>query len=140
MTPSIYRDLEFDAGHQLLKHEGKCAHTHGHRYRVRLVVRGKQLDGVGRVIDFGVLKAVMGGWLDEHLDHGFIAERGDPIIDYLRTHEKKHFVMDEPPTAENLARLIYRKAVELLSAHAIEVVRVTIAETPNAGADWPPVA
>jgi len=26
------------------------------------------------------------------------------------------------------------------ATHPIEVVRVTIAETPNAGADWPPVA
>jgi len=72
--------FDFDAGHRLLNHCGKCASPHGHRYRVELTVRGSDLDKVGVVVDFSVLKARLKPWIDEHWDHTMILEKGDPLI------------------------------------------------------------
>lgn len=76
---TITRRLEIDAGHRLMNHESKCRNVHGHRYVFEVTVGAENLDGSGRVIDFGVVKQELGGWLDEHWDHGFIYQRGDPV-------------------------------------------------------------
>ncbi len=129
------RRLEIDAGHRLLKHEGKCRHVHGHRYVFEITCTADELDDVGRVIDFGAIKAEVGSWLDEQWDHGFLAEHGDPIVDWLKANEMKHCVLDVPPTAENLARIVRDMAVTLLAPYSIGVYAVRCRETPNCWAD-----
>jgi len=124
------RRLEIDAGHRLLKHEGKCKFVHGHRYVFDITCEAK-LDDVGRVIDFGKIKEVVGGWLDEKLDHGFIAQEGDPIIPFLQSENSKLFIVDFSPTAENLAEMVLGKSCELLSPFGVKVVHVRCHETPN---------
>lgn len=133
---TITRRVEFDAGHRLTNHESKCRNVHGHRYVVLITVRAPQLDDVGRVIDFGKVKEIVGGWLDERWDHGFIAQSSDPIIPWLAQHEMKTYVMDKPPTAENMSKLLYQKADVLLAPLGIEVVNVRLYETPNCYADY----
>lgn len=136
MTVTCTRVLEFDAGHRLLKHEGKCRHVHGHRYRVELTCQATCLDEVGRVIDFGVVKAVVGGWIDENLDHGFIAQHGDPVADHLRELGSKLYMVPFSPTSENLARFVGERATGLLSPHGVEVTAVKLWETPNCYSTW----
>lgn len=125
------RVLEFDAGHRLMKHEGRCRFVHGHRYRMDITCEARSLDDVGRVIDFGKIKEVVGGWLDEHLDHGFIAQEGDPIIDFLKGQSSKFFIVPFSPTAENLAEMVLNRSRELLHPYGVQVVQVRCYETPN---------
>lgn len=70
------RRLEFDAAHRVVGHEGKCAHLHGHRYAVELTAEA-EMDAVGRVIDFSVLKAKVGGFIDGGWDHGMLLNPDD---------------------------------------------------------------
>ncbi len=130
------RKLEIDCGHRLLKHEGKCRNVHGHRYVFEVTVGAHALDDVGRVIDFSLIKSVVGGWLDEHLDHGFIAEQGDPIIEWLEANDQKHLIFDVPPTIENLTMFVFRIAGTLLLPHGVEVKHVRGYETPNCWSDY----
>lgn len=139
-TSEITRRLEFDAGHRLLDHEGKCRNLHGHRYTLELTVSGPTLDAVGRVIDFSVLKSIVGGWIDEHLDHGYIGQVGDELLDAARTAGSKVHVVRFPPTAEHLAAYLFDRATELLQDRGILVVRVRLYETPNGWADYPLLA
>jgi len=160
MTYEITRCLEFDAGHRIYGHESKCAHIHGHRYTVLITCRPNHgLDDIGRVIDFGVIKAKVGTWIDENLDHGMLLYVKDPLCDvwrYFGNHEmkamvvsnnisnrifdidrQKHFIMDNNPTAENIAKLIYQKTYDLLGvaySGSIRIVRVVVKETPNCSA------
>ncbi len=127
------RILEIDAGHRLLKHEGKCRHVHGHRYRFEITCSA-MLDDVGRVLDFSVIKEVIGGWLDETIDHGFIAQDGDPIIEWLTAQGMKMCVVNFSPTAENLAEWVLTRANQLLADRWIKVTRVVCHETPNSWA------
>lgn len=130
------RRLEFDAGHRLIKHESKCRNVHGHRYVLDVIVGVDALDGVGRVVDFSVIKGRLGTWIDDNLDHGYIAEGGDPIVDAIRAAGLKVFVISAPPTVENLAAFLFDVASNFLNPVA-RVVGVRLYETPNCWADYP---
>ena len=139
MIPTITRRFQIDSGHRVLNHESKCANLHGHRYTIDLTVQGPQLDDLGRVIDFSVVKQLVGDWLDRNLDHGFLVHPEDPIIPALLEDGTKVFFMPVGlgnPTAENLATLIATVSQKLLSPYTITVVAVRVWETPNCWADW----
>lgn len=131
----VTRRVEIDAGHRLLNHEGRCRNIHGHRYAFEITVQAEGgLDEVGRVIDFGAIKAVIGSWLDVHWDHGMLVEKGDPLIPFLVETNQKHAVLGCPPTAEKLAEIVFSVACGKLVEFT--VVRVRCYETPNCWADW----
>lgn len=133
------RKLEFDSAHRVLRHESKCIHLHGHRYVLEVTCGAEHLDSVGRVIDFGVIKQVFGGWIDEHLDHGYIASRDDDIAEHVERHECGKVYYMPPgcnPTAEELVSHLADVADGLLRKHQVHVVAMRLYETPNCWADW----
>jgi 6-pyruvoyltetrahydropterin/6-carboxytetrahydropterin synthase len=133
MTTAVRR-ITFCAGHRLMKHEGHCAHLHGHNYVVLFHAQASQLDPVGRVIDFSVLKRCLGGWIETHWDHGFICCKDDrETLDALSAIPgQKLYVLDENPTAENLARhLLEIVAPSELEGTGVRVVRIQLWETEN---------
>jgi 6-pyruvoyltetrahydropterin/6-carboxytetrahydropterin synthase len=128
------RFIEFDAAHRLLNHESLCAHLHGHRYRAE-VECAAPLDAVGRVVDFSVIKELVGGWIAQRWDHAAIVnDRDDRLLGLLRDiGETRVYRLDGNPTAENIARELLATATTLLAP--IRVVRVRIWETPNCYAE-----
>jgi 6-pyruvoyltetrahydropterin/6-carboxytetrahydropterin synthase len=93
---------------------------------------------VGRVIDFGVLKSIVGQWIDDRLDHGYLMHPDDLIGQHIRDQGFKVYAMPVDlgePTAENLARLVLREATRLLAEHPVVVRHVRVFETPNCWAD-----
>lgn len=137
MTTRITRKLSFDAGHRLLKHEGKCRHLHGHHYEAEFTIEA-DLDTLGRVVDFSVVKEKVGGWIDEHLDHNVILNEEDPLVEHLiktEPYEPRPFVVPYNPTAENIAMLLFYKAEELLDKH-LKLIKVRVWETPSCYAEY----
>lgn len=131
------RRLEFDAGHRVLGHGGKCRHLHGHRYAVEITVQAERVDNLGMVIDFGQIKERVGAWIDENLDHRLILNPDDPQALHMQaTEEIPPYLMPqgENPTAENLAKLIFGVSERMLPTFHIVGVRVW--ETPNCFADY----
>lgn len=138
---TITRLLEFDYGHRVLGHESRCAHIHGHRGKVELTVTAPDLDPLGRVIDFSVLKSVVGKWIDDNWDHNILLNERDPLLDVppessIWGGKKPYIVASANPTAEVMARILYKVATELLYRHGIAVVKVRMHETPNCFADY----
>lgn len=128
------RRIQFCAGHRVWRHETKCAHLHGHNYVAYFHAEGTELDELGRVIDFGVLKERLGGWIDEHWDHGFILHREDEEAVRLvgALPGQKLFLLDGNPTAENIAlHLLEEVAPRVLADTGVEVVEVVLWETEN---------
>lgn len=136
------RRLEWDAMHRIPRHESKCAAFHGHRYAAEITAHAPELDDRGRVVDFGVIKERVGGWIDQKWDHTALLMRGDPdpAIPALAASNaaagRPVYWMDVPPTAENIAAELARVAGELLADTGVRVVRVRIWETPNGSAEW----
>lgn len=136
MPRTCTRKLEFDAAHRVMQHESKCRHLHGHRYTVEVTVAASDLDDLGRVIDFGVVKAELGAWIDAHLDHGAILNEKDTrLIELCRDEGWRVFTMPGNPTAENLAELLFEQA-ETLFGDRVTVAHVRVLETPNCWADF----
>ena len=137
------RIIEWDAGHRVVGHESKCARIHGHRYRAEIGLRADALDSVGRVIDFGVVKEVIGGWVDDCWDHRLMLWHEDPLCELFRRHRDDigviGSIVEVPsnPTAENLARVLMDVADGLLERQGFRAVVRTIRlyETPNCYVD-----
>jgi len=128
--------------HRIPRHESSCKAYHGHRYAAEISCAAEQLDDKGRIIDFGVVKHVLGGWIDAHWDHTGILMRGDDdpacqaVAAANEAHGKPVYWLDAPPTAENIVGELARVAVNLLSPHGVEVVHIRLWETPNCSAEW----
>jgi 6-pyruvoyltetrahydropterin/6-carboxytetrahydropterin synthase len=129
------RRLEWDMGHRVPLHSGKCRSPHGHRYAAEVTCRASALTPEGFVVDFGVVKQLLGGWIDDHLDHAFSVQERDPLESALRGVDAKLFIMRDAPTAEHLAALLLERGRNLLFSQNVEVVRVRVYETPNCWAD-----
>ena len=129
---SVTREIPFCYGHRLLDYDGKCRHLHGHNGRAVITLETADLDGLGMVMDFSRLKRVVGGWIDETLDHKMLLHRDDPVLPFLHMQGEPVHVLDVNPTAENIARLIYDHAV----AAGLPVVEVILWETANCHAAY----
>jgi 6-pyruvoyltetrahydropterin/6-carboxytetrahydropterin synthase len=118
---ALVRSLRFCAGHRLLGHEGRCAYLHGHNYRVEVEVEarggGTEVDDVGRVVDFALIKRRLLGWLDAHWDHAFILweEDATALAAVKLAEPTKYFLLPWNPTAENMARYL----LEVVAPHAL---------------------
>jgi 6-pyruvoyltetrahydropterin/6-carboxytetrahydropterin synthase len=149
------RKLQFCAGHRVRGHESKCAHLHGHNYIVFITARMQEkvqpgrvvseVDEIGRVIDFSVLKKKLLTWIDYHWDHGFILSSEDKTLATMietanlepSKAEQKLYLMPYNPTAENMAKYLgSRICPQLFNGDGIEVIKVRIWETENCYADW----
>lgn len=128
------RKIEFDAAHRIMNHESKCKMLHGHRYVLEASFEAPELDSLGRVIDFGVIKEVLGKWVDDNLDHNTILfskdkELGDKITSVTT---QDIYYMDKNPTAENIAKHILEDICPQLFANSdVKCVKIKLYETPN---------
>ena len=104
----------FEAAHTIPDHPGKCKHLHGHSYRVEAEFTGKELDALGMVCDFDILKRALQKVLPDHT--------------YLNE------VLDGPTTAEYLSAWIFQK----LKDQELPVSAVTVWETEHGGCRYSP--
>lgn len=114
----------FAAGHYLRNYRGKCENPHGHNYKVRVTLRGAELDKAGLLLDFKDLKEVMKDVIDR-LDHQMLNE-----IEPFKTLN---------PSAENLAKYFYDQAsarLKLVTNGRVDVSDVTIWETDTTNARY----
>jgi 6-pyruvoyltetrahydropterin/6-carboxytetrahydropterin synthase len=128
----VTREIPFCYGHRLLNYDGKCRHLHGHNGRAVVTLEAEQLDGLGMVVDFSRLKRVVGGWINDTLDHKMILHKDDPVLAYLRQQGEPVHVLDVNPTAENIARVIYDYA----AVQGFPVVEVRLWETEDSFATY----
>lgn len=148
MGLSITKRIEWDAGHRLLKHGGKCQNLHGHRYAADITIvpsshagtkrDHKGVDEVGVVLDFSTAKRVVGGWVDDKWDHGYVAQEGDPFGTLADELGMKVYWMRNAPSAENLAEELYHATKVLLEPHFVRISRIELFETPTCSAVWEP--
>ena len=137
---TVTRRLEWDAMHRIPNHESKCRSFHGHRYAAELACAAPELDALGRVVDFGVVKQRVGTWIDDRWDHTAILMRDDPeaapIAETNARLGRPVYWLDGHPTAENIVAELARVASRLLADTGVTVVRIRLWETPNCSAEW----
>jgi 6-pyruvoyltetrahydropterin/6-carboxytetrahydropterin synthase len=129
---------DFSAGHRVYGHENKCAHLHGHNYRVHFTCSTECLDTVGRVIDFGIIKSLLCEWLEVHWDHKMLIWKQDPMLQELVNLDPAGVVpVPFNPTAENMAKhLVMVVGPSVLTGTGVFLVRCRIDETRKCSATY----
>jgi 6-pyruvoyltetrahydropterin/6-carboxytetrahydropterin synthase len=114
----VVKRFRFEAAHKLgAGYKGPCARLHGHSYVVEVEVEGR-VNEQGMVVDFKLLKRLIGGWIDRNWDH-------------------REIELTPNPTAEVMAcELAAITRVELAMALKVYLVAVRVWETPDAYAEW----
>lgn len=128
----VTQHIEFCYGHRLLNYAGKCRFLHGHNGKAVIVMAGEQLDQRGMVVDFTDIKRSIATWIDATLDHRMILHERDPVVNYLREQQEPILTIPENPTAEALARMIFRYARD----QGFPVAEVSLWETPKSFATY----
>ncbi len=128
----VVREIHFCYGHRLLNYSGKCRHLHGHNGKAVIALEAERLDERGMLVDFADIKKHVQSWIDENLDHNMLLSRHDPLLETLRARGERIFVMDENPTAENIARVIYDQAKRA----GLPILEVTLWETESCHASY----
>lgn len=136
ITVERYHDISM--GHRVVGHENKCRHLHGHNYRIHFVCTADQLDSIGRVIDFGVIKDKLCMWLEAHWDHRMMIWREDPMLPHLQQIAPDDlFVVDFNPTAEQMAQhLVLNIGPQQLAGTGVTLRAVRIEETRKCSATF----
>ncbi len=129
---TVTKEIHFCYGHRLLNYEGDCRHLHGHNGRIEVELESQKLDHRGMVVDFGDISRVIKKWVDDTLDHTMILAKGDPLIGVLKERGERFYTMDQNPTAEAIARLIY----EYVASQKFPVTKVTLWETESSFATY----
>lgn len=128
----IVKSVSFCYGHRLLNYVGPCQHLHGHNAKVDVMLASDELDDRGMVVDFSDIKAVIKGWIDETLDHTMLLCKDDPMVEVFKAQGEKFYLMDDNPTAENIAKLIYHFAKD----QGFSVTAVTLWESDTSFARY----
>ncbi len=97
---------DFAAAHRVEDYPGNCERLHGHNWKVEVIARSAELDGLGMVMDFRKLKELTDRVL-ERLDHEYLNE----VEPFTRLN----------PTAENIAKYIYFEVSKGASVHRVNV-------------------
>jgi 6-pyruvoyltetrahydropterin/6-carboxytetrahydropterin synthase len=144
-VPHATRYHDISCGHRVVGHEGKCRFLHGHNYRIHFTCQGN-LDKVGRVIDFGVIKSTLCQWLEREWDHKFLVWQEDQQL-------KNAFQLDETndiacanvrdsfvwvpfnPTAENIASHLLTVVGPRMLPPEVKLVHVRVEETRKCSAE-----
>ena len=115
-------ERNFSSAHQLRGYRGKCENLHGHNYRVEIYARGRELDNIGLLVDFGELKVAA----DEVVQY----------LDHRNINELPPFDEELNPSAENLARYILERVASRVGDDRVEVYKVRCFETPTSVATY----
>ena len=128
----VSQEIEFCYGHRLLNYDGKCRYLHGHNGKAVIVLEAPELDSRGMLVDFTDIKKSIATWIDATLDHRMILNEQDPTVDYFRSIKEPILTIPENPTAETIARMIYRFAKE----QRLPIAEVSLWETTKAYATY----
>lgn len=118
----ILVQADFSSAHSLRGYRGKCEELHGHNWKVIARVGSEELDHLGMVADFKILKEDLQKVL-EGLDHKYLNDI--PPFDTIN------------PSSENLAQHIFRELKRAMEARGLKVIKVTVWESDtSAGSFW----
>jgi 6-pyruvoyltetrahydropterin/6-carboxytetrahydropterin synthase len=116
-------DYTFAAGHALRNYKGKCENVHGHNYKLRVTIEGRELNSTGLLIDFIDVRDAIKR-LVERLDHQFLNDL--PPFDTLN------------PSAENIAKYFCDSLKPQIQDQGLRVQGVTVWETDTTSATYRP--
>lgn len=139
----LTKEFSFEAAHALDGYDGPCREIHGHSYRLFVTVKGSPLADTtnpkcGMVMDFGVLKGIVGEEIISHFDHALVlpATERDATLRILMGQRFGNIVtVDYQPTCENMLPDFARRIARRLP-RGVELYSLRLHETATSYAEW----
>ena len=131
MSVSITLTFRWPMGHRILGLTGggaKCRNIHGHNWTADV-----ELPNEDGQLEFGDVKKAVGDWIDQHWDHGFMADGADPFTAYLHSEGLKYWTTEGPPTTEKIASVL---AGQVRRLTGVKPKRVHVLEGYRNAATW----
>jgi len=138
---TVTRKFEWDAMHRISFSE-KCRSLHGHRYTGFVTFAIDEIKNPN--FDISFVKESVQKWILENWDHTGIFDENDDhpivakVIELNASLGRPIYLLKKPPTCENICSELARVAKSLVDSRGVEVVEVTVWETPNIYARWIP--
>ena len=154
----VTKEFNFEMGHKLDGHQGKCSNYHGHNYRLLVTLKCEETNSMDMVMDFydlnNIVKPMLEDW--DHASAINTKAKGQFEKDFyelLIKHHKKVLELPMRTTAENMAKYFYDKiqegidnlykqsptvvkGVRCYSGDTIWVDKVVVYETPTSCAEY----
>jgi 6-pyruvoyltetrahydropterin/6-carboxytetrahydropterin synthase len=136
----ITRSGTFDSGHRVMNECMKCFNLHGHTYLYDLTFSFDSMKDIGYQIDFKEIKRVACQWIDDKLDHGFIANPEDVnYISVALNEDSKVWKMSLNgegeycnPSVENIVKEIFLAMEILFEEYTdLNIHEIKLNETPK---------
>lgn len=137
----ITKTFHFEMAHALHGYDGKCAHIHGHSYKLHVTIIGKPNieDGnpkLGMVIDFGDLKRIVNAQIISKLDHAVLLSKHSGKVSAETTQLLQNTVyVDYQPTCENMVIDMAAKLKNELPSY-VKLHSLKLEETASSYAEW----
>ena len=139
----LTKEFTFEAAHSLEGYDGACREIHGHSYRLFVTVKGEPSADIydpkqGMVMDFGMLKRIVGEQIVSRLDHAFIVrrtEQGESLREMLSDRYDNIVMVDYQPTCENMLADFAERLLDSLPDE-VELYSLRLHETATSYAEW----
>ena len=126
----IAKEFNWEMGHRLPEHFGKCKNIHGHSYKMLVEIEGDVLES-GMVMDYYHLRNAIDP-LIEKMDHAFLVYKDDiKVIEFLEQMNSKRVVVDFHSTVENITRYFLKEIEKVKLPPNIHKIKVRVCETPD---------
>ena len=126
----IAKEFNWEMGHRLPEHFGKCKNIHGHSYKMMVELEG-DLDDNGMVMDYYDLKKIINPIID-NLDHAFMVNENDrPVAEFLENIKSKKVIVRFDSTVENITRYFLNTISGSGLPENIRKLKVRVCETPD---------
>ena len=142
-TIRLTNEFSFEAAHSLEGYDGACRENHGHSNRLFVTIKGEPSADAydpkqGMVMDFGLLKRIVGEQIISRLDHSFImrrTEQGMQLRETLGEYYNNIVMVDYQPTCENMLADFAERLLEALPDE-VELYSLRLHETATSFAEW----
>lgn len=130
----IAKEFNWEMGHRLPFHSGKCKNLHGHSYKLIVELEG-DLNENGMLIDFYDLKEIINPIIDE-LDHSFLVYKNDiELLEFLKKINSKYVIIENHSTCENICKFLIQQISQTKIPENISSIKLRVYETADAYAE-----
>lgn len=136
----LTKEFTFEMAHFLPGYDGLCSNVHGHSYILRVTVAGTPCADpaspkYGMVIDFSVLKKIVGEEVVSRLDHSLMVRRGSVSPAAVAGITQRLVEVDYQPTCENMLSDFAARIAPRLP-EGVGLVALRLHETATSYAEW----
>jgi len=139
----VTKRMTFAMSHRLTgSYAGACQNIHGHNYTLDVTLRSMWLNDNGMIVDFAKIKAHIGSWINQHLDHHTLVRNTDhELKGFLKAQGSEMTEVPFNPTAEGMVLWLSGVLQRVLDDQVAEKGRIVLQhirlyETDTSWADW----